>query len=62
MNENAARGSVRFLLLVVIVCLFVFFVAGHIRVAFANLPLETCKEAAARLERGLHQLVTDGNV
>eukprot|EP00242_Pyramimonas_sp_CCMP2087_P007166 CAMPEP_0198202990 /NCGR_PEP_ID=MMETSP1445-20131203/6219_1 /TAXON_ID=36898 /ORGANISM="Pyramimonas sp., Strain CCMP2087" /LENGTH=385 /DNA_ID=CAMNT_0043874175 /DNA_START=211 /DNA_END=1368 /DNA_ORIENTATION=+ len=37
-------------------------VPGHIRVAFANLPLDKCKEASARLERGLHQLVTDGNM
>lgn len=31
--------------------------AGHVRVAFANLQPELCREAAARLKAGLTQLV-----
>ena len=33
---------------------------GHIRVCYANLPLEQTREAAARLRRGLQALVDGG--
>ena len=33
---------------------------GFIRVAFGNLQADVCREAAARLKRGLQQLVQEG--
>lgn len=33
---------------------------GYIRAAFANMELADCQEAAARLKRGLQQLVMQG--
>ena len=33
---------------------------GHIRIAFANLLPPDCRTAAARLRRGLEQLVAEG--
>ena len=33
---------------------------GYIRVAFANLEQDVCREAAARLRRGLEQLCSQG--
>lgn len=33
---------------------------GYVRVAFANLEQEVCREAAVRLRRGLEQLCSQG--
>lgn len=33
---------------------------GYVRIAFANLEQEVCREAAARLRRGLEQLCAQG--
>ncbi len=33
---------------------------GYVRIAFANLEQEVCREAAARLRRGLEQLYLQG--
>ena len=34
---------------------------GYIRVAFANLEGDKCKQAAAQLKKGLQQLVKEGS-
>ena len=34
---------------------------GYIRVAFANLEGDKCKQAAAQLKKGLQQLVDEGS-